>query len=843
MAGGEGSRLRPLTVGRPKPMVPIANKSVIGHIFDLLKHHGLTDILVTLRYMASSVEDFFEDGSSLGLSIRYSVEDKPLGTAGSVRYCADQLGDDTFLVISGDALTDVDLSEVVRVHKARGAAATLVLARVTNPLEYGVIVTDDEDHITQFLEKPGWNEVISDTVNTGIYVLEPHVLARIPKDQFFDFSKDLFPLLLEAGEPLYGHITEGYWCDVGNVEEYARATGDLLYGHVHLSQPIGEHIGGGVWVGRDVEIAPSAQLFGPIYLGNEVKIKGDVVVHGPAVIRDYTIVDAHTRIERSIVWRNSYIGESCELRGAILGRQCTVKSHVSAFEGVVVGESCVLGEGSTIYANVKLWPRKEVEPGATVKESIIWGNRGRRELFNRFGVSGVVNVDLTPEFAAKVSAALGATLEKGSYVAVNRDVHRTSRMLKRALISGLPGAGIHVWDVGTVPIPVLRHFVHHREDTSAGINVRLSPFDQRVVDIRFIDECGLNYSQPTERSVERAYFREDFRRAYLDEIGIINYAPDSVQAYMRDFLGHVDADLIRGAGFQLVIDYSHGQAAEPLADILTQLGVDVVPLNARVSEAKLAVLEREFEANRQRVATIVSALGADLGVQLDVGGEKLFLIDSQGRVLDGRTAAALLTELALYANPGRNVAVPSTLPNAFDTIAGWHGGHARRIRGNAHGMMSAAQQGEELLVVDGDGNFIFPDFHPAIDGMMATVRLLEYLARRALPLAQVVDYLPSIHVATGQASCAWNQKGRVMRVLNRELQDRQVEKVDGLKLHLGASELSGQAGSQADNEWVHIAPNLDKPQFDIIAEAASDERAQALVAEYCQRVLDIVQSG
>ena len=235
MAGGEGSRLRPLTVGRPKPMVPIANKSVLGHIFDLLHHHGLTDILVTLRYMASSVEDFFEDGSSLGLTIHYSVEDKPLGTAGSVRLCADQLEDDTFLVISGDALTDVDLGEVVRLHKERGAAATLVLARVANPLEYGVIVTDDDDHIVQFLEKPGWDEVISDTVNTGIYVLEPHVLDYIPEGTLFDFSNDLFPLLLEAGEPLYGHISESYWCDVGNVEEYARATGDLLYGHV---QPV-----------------------------------------------------------------------------------------------------------------------------------------------------------------------------------------------------------------------------------------------------------------------------------------------------------------------------------------------------------------------------------------------------------------------------------------------------------------------------------------------------------------------------------------------------------------------------------------------------------------------------
>ena len=332
MAGGEGSRLRPLTIGRPKPMVPIVNKSVMAHMLDLLKSHSMTEVIATLRYMGNAIQDFFEDGRALGMEISYSIEESPLGTAGSVKHAAHLLTD-TFLVVSGDALTDFDLEAIVTAHRESGAMATMALTHVPDPLEYGVIITDEQGQIVQFLEKPGWSEVLSDTVNTGIYVLEPEVLALIPDNEQFDFSQQLFPLMLEMKLPIFGYIAEGYWCDIGNIEEYRRANADLLNGKVNLPTPIGEHLGGGIWVGQDVEIAPDAQLFGPIYLGDEVKLKSDVIVHGPTVIRDYNIIDNYSRIERTIIWRNGYVGEGCELRGAVISRQCSIKSQVLLFEG------------------------------------------------------------------------------------------------------------------------------------------------------------------------------------------------------------------------------------------------------------------------------------------------------------------------------------------------------------------------------------------------------------------------------------------------------------------------------------------------------------------------------
>lgn len=823
MAGGDGARLRPLTVGRPKPMVPVVNKTVMLHILELLKSHGITDVIVTLRYLASTIQDFFENGSNLGMNLTYVVEESPLGTAGSVKNAAHLL-DDTFIVISGDALTDFNLEAIVSAHATHGAAATIALARVPNPLEYGVVITDEEGDVVRFLEKPSWGEVISDTVNTGIYVLEPEVLDLIPANTNFDFSKELFPRMLEEGITIHGYVAHGYWCDIGTIEEYRRANADLLYGRVKIPEPIGEHIGGGIWVGKEVEISPSAQLFGPIYLGDGVKIKGDVQIYGPTVVRDYTVIDNYNRIERSILWRNNYIGENCELRGVIITRQCSIKPKVVAYEGVVIGDHCTLGEGCVLHADVKLWPHKQIDAGATLKESIIWGTQGQRTLFTRFGVSGTVNVDLTSEYAAKLSAALGATIAKGKNVAMNRDVHRSSRMLKRALISGLPGAGVNVLDLGNVAIPVLRHFVRSRPDIAAGIHVRLSPFDQRVVDIRFMDDQGMNLSSNMERTIERNFFREDFRRAYLDEIGLINYEHEATVRYIEDFLHHVDVGKIRQAKMKMVVDYSYGLAAETFSTILTRLGVDVVPLNTRMDETKLAMLEGEFKTNQERVAKIVCALEANLGIQFDVGGEKIFIVDDQGAVLSNTTAAALMVELVLRAHPGSSVAALITLPNALDTIAGWHGGRVIRISNTMQRMMLTPDEAKLRLAVDGTGQFIFPDFQPAVDGMIAAVRLLEYLVNRHLPISEVVRYLPPVYQSQRSVPCPWEAKGKVMRLLNQHYKSQVVENIDGLKVHL------------SEQEWVHFSPNPDQPRFEVVAEGASCERVEALAAQYSEQI-------
>ena len=824
MAGGEGSRLRPLTIGRPKPMVPIVNKPCMAHILDLLKRHGITEVVVTVQYLANVIQDYFGEGQGLGMNLYYSVEEVPLGTAGSVKKAQEHL-DETFIVISGDAVTDFDLQRMVEFHRQKGALATLTLYRVPNPLEYGVIITDEEGHIQQFLEKPSWGEVISDTVNTGIYILEPQVLDYFEQDSPFDFSKDLFPIVLERGDPLYGYVASGYWCDVGDIAEYIRASNELLEGKVHVAE-LGQHIGGNIWCGEGVEIAPDAQLYGPIYLGDEVKIKGGVVIKGPMAIRDYTIVDNRAHIDRCIIWRNSYIGEGADLRGAIVGRQCSLKSKVVVQEGAVIGSNSTVGEGAIIHSNLKIWPDKEIEAGAIVKSSIIWGARGRRVLFGRYGVTGLVNVDLIPEFAARLGAAFGATLPKGSTVTINREPHRSPRMIKRATISGLPSAGINVQDLRSMPIPVAR-YITRISDTAGGVHVRLSPFDQRVVDINFFDQRGLNLSKAAERNVERVFFREDFRRVYLDEIGAIDYAPQVVERYTQGFMEAMDAEAIRKAGFHIVVDYAHASTSLVLPSILDALGCNVVALGAHMDEFKLSILPEEFEAALEQLATICSALQADLGIRLDVGGEEIFIVDDQGHLLSDETACAAMAALALRQAGGGTIVVPVNQSKVFEHIAAQYGGQVKRTQLDSQSLMEAASQEGVIMAGDGAGSFICPQFQPAIDGLIATAKLLEYLATQQTKLSEVVASLPLSHVAKRKVPCPWEAKGTVMRLLHERYRDHRRELIDGIKVILN------------DEEWTLILPNPDQPVFHVYAESNSAGQAEALADEYAHLVEEL----
>ncbi len=826
MAGGEGSRLRPLTINRPKPMVPLADRPVMAHIFELLKLHGITEIIVTVQYLASIIQDFFGDGSALGLNITYSVEETPLGTAGSVKNAEDLL-QEPFLVISGDALTDINLSNIINYHNEKQSLVTVALKRVDNPLDYGVVIMQENGCIKQFLEKPSWGEVFSDTVNTGIYIIDPKVFNYFQRGQNVDWSKDIFPLLLQEGENLFGYVTDGYWTDIGTIEAYIRATADYLHGRVQLPR-FGTHIGGDIWVGGEYEIAPDARLYGPIFLGHGVKIKGAVTIHGPSVIRDYNIVDTQATIDRSIIWRNSYIGERAELRGAIVTRQSNIKSRALLFEGAVVGDYTIVNAGAVINAGVKIWPSKEIDEGATIMTSIIWGAQGRRVLFGRFGITGLVNIDITPEFCAKLGAAYGGTLPKGSTVLINRDAHYTPRMLKRAIISGLPSAGINVADVSTVPIPVARYMVQ-ATNAAGGIHVRLSPFDNRVVDIKFFDHRGLDIDSSVERTIENVFFREDYRRVYLDEIGRIRYLNGIDKTYIGGFLQALQVEAIQSTAnqFSIVVDYANANASDIASTVLRRLGCNVVELNANLNEKRIFQTPTEFNAGMDQLASIVPVLHAEIGVRLDPGGEKMFIVDDRGRRLSDLQTLAALTEMLMRCYNGGTIAVPVSAPRAFEEIARRHGGRIVRTRANLAALMqTAAANRHFLLLGDSVGNLIFPSFYPIADGLFAMVKLMELLALQQIKLSAIVDELPSYHMAQTKVPCRWELKGKVMRMLNEQYANPEIDQIDGVKIDFGEA-------------WVLLQPDPEGPFFRIIAEGSSAEQAHALTEKYAEIVMSL----
>ena len=408
MAGGEGTRLRPLTSNQPKPMVPIVGKPCMEHIVELLRRHGFEDVIVTVAFLPQAIRSYFGSGEGLGVDIGYSVEESPLGTAGSVKRAAGRL-DDTFLVISGDALCDVDLTRLVEAHREKQASVTIGLKSVENPLEFGIVVTDDDGRVERFLEKPSWGQVFSDTINTGIYVLEPEVLKHIPQDRPYDFSQELFPLLLEMGRPIYGHVFDGYWQDIGDLDQYRQANFDALDEQVRLEIP-GIRIRGNVWLGDGVDLDDLDAIEGPAYVGNYCRIARGAHVGPYTVLATSVTVRERGRIVRSIVDTSTYVGRSADVVGAIVGRGCDLRAHVRVHERVAIGDEVTIGAESVIMPDVRIYPFKEVETGSQLHESLIWESRTTTRVFGKSGVAGMVNVDLTPDVAVRLAAALGTAL-------------------------------------------------------------------------------------------------------------------------------------------------------------------------------------------------------------------------------------------------------------------------------------------------------------------------------------------------------------------------------------------------------------------------------------------------
>ena len=821
IAGGEGTRIRPLTLQRPKPMVPMVNRPILVHMVRQLRNYGVTELQLTLRYMASLIQNYFQAYAFDQMAIHSAIETFPLGTAGSLA-AAVRHWDEPFLVVSGDGLTDVDFRALYETHRTSGADVTIALARVSEPRDFGVVLTDRDQWVYDFVEKPRPSEQQSNAVNTGIYVINPDVLALIPEGREYDFSHDLFPRMLAQKYKIFGHVAEGYWCDVGNTDQYMRATRDILYGRVALRDPLGKEIAPGIWAGENVAVHDSAVLEGPLFLGNEVQIQAHAEVRGPAVIRPNAIVDSHARVETSVIWRNSYIGPSSQVRGAIVGRQCSIRAHTYVGDGCVIGDGCVLEEGAILMPRVKLWPYKRIARGTTIRENIVYGHLGRQELFRGFTISGQTNLDLTSETAAKIGVSLGSTLHKGANVAVNRDSHRASRMIKRAIISGLPGAGVNCVDLGNAAMPVMRHFVRRNPEVHAGVHVCLNADDPhpQSLNVQILEGDGSNLGKAMELKVQSTFFQEDLRRVGMEDIGVIKYAQNYEESYVKDFLSKVFRDQLHSVPFKLVVDYSHSLAADVMSNILESLKIETVPLNSLGLEDILSADRERKEQKLQELAAIVTAVAAHLGVMFDAAGEIIQLVDDQGTVLDAYQADILFLDLALFNHPYSRVVFPDNMPQAYDVIAQRYEASVVRSKSDMHNLMTVAGAGDVLVGLNGRGHFIFPFFHPAPDPMMAILKLLEYLAIRREPISRILAALPAINHKRVQVPVPWAQRGRIMRRLSELYERARLEALEGLKIQTGA------------DEWVQLRPSPLHPAIEMAIDAPFKSRVHTLDARF-----------
>jgi len=360
LAAGLGTRLRPLTDLISKPMAPIVNKPVMEHIIELLIRHNFKDVVCNLHWYPEAIKDYFGDGSRWGLSISYSYEEFLMGTAGGVKNVEDFFEGKTFLIISGDALTDIDLTEVFNYHKRRGGIATLVLTEVDDPSQYGVVILDKEDKIMGFQEKPLAGEEKSNLANSGIYMFESDIFNYIPEKTFYDFGKNVFPDLLLKQIPYYGIKHNNYWNDVGGLEEYQRGNFDALEGKVRVNIP-GKQIREGVWVGKNCRIQEEVVIIPPVCIGNNCTIKKGAKLFGPIILGDNTVVDERAVLYRGIKWGSGYIGKDASLIGAIIGYNAKIKDKASVLEKAVIGSKSIIGDGIIIHPSVKIMSNEVIK--------------------------------------------------------------------------------------------------------------------------------------------------------------------------------------------------------------------------------------------------------------------------------------------------------------------------------------------------------------------------------------------------------------------------------------------------------------------------------------------------
>lgn len=771
MAGGEGSRLRPITANRPKPLVPVGNLPIMAHILEVLRRNDITDVLVTLHYLADEVQGYFGDGSDFGVNLTYSIEDIPLGTAGSVKKAESFLQGEPFLIISGDALTDCDLKGAVEFHRLQAAEATIVLSRVSDPSEFGMVTLDDQDRVTALSEKPAWSHVSSDTVNTGIYVIEPRVLDLLAPGKRYDWSRDVFPMLLASGSKIVGFTADGYWCDVGTIEQYREAQQKLLSGLVQL-EPQGAKVRDAVWIGSGTMVDETAQLIPPVCIGKNVKVKARAQVGPFSVIGDNCVVEEDATVERSVVWENAYIGASVSIRSAIVCSRVTIKKDCVVNEDAVVGDRCLLDAGAVIRPRIKLWPDKIIERGSTVTMSLVWGNKWRGNLFRELGVAGLSNIEITPDYATRLGSAFGSTLPPRSKVVTSRDSTRSSRMIKRAVIASLLSVGCDVLDLRSAPVPIARHFIK-AAGAQGAVHVRKLPGNSRMTLIELFDASGSYLDREAERRVEGTFFREDYNRIDSEDLGVIEFASRAIEEYQSDFFRLIGT--VSGRRLRVVCDYGYSSLAAIYPAMLSRLGVDSISLNG-FNDAKLAPRNPEQIAKHvEHLRQVAAALEYDLGVLFMDEGERMIVIDDRGRTVSGFPLFGALGYLIAH-NGQAEIAVSTVAPDALIALLEGAGAKIVRTRNDPRSLMVSAS----TMTGDASGGFNFSEFHPGFDAAFGFAQLVKMLRSQDERLSTVVDQLPDLDLIYDSVRCPWEKKGAVMRVIGDEWGDG-VDRLDGVK--------------------------------------------------------------
>lgn len=813
MAGGEGTRLRPLTSDIPKPMVPIMNKPVMEHIINLLKKYKISDIAVTMCYLPNVITDYFGSGKALGVKLKYYIEEVPLGTGGSVLNAEDFL-DETFIVVSGDALTDIDLEKAIEFHKSKGSKATLVLKKEPIPLEYGIVIVDDDGSVVKFLEKPSWGQVFSDTVNTGIYILEPEVLNYYRKGDNFDFSKDLFPRLLKDSVPMFGYVTKEYWNDIGDIGSYRQTHIDILDRKVDIDFNIEEYEKG-IIVGANTFLSNNVRVNPPVFIGENCNIKEGTSIDAYTILGDNCNIGENSNISRSIIWKNSNIGKSVECRGNILCNRVSAGNNTSFFEGSVIGSECKISDRVTVKPNIKIWPNKNIKENAVVNHNIVWGTKAVRNIFGNNGISGEFNIDITPEFSSLLGSAFGSQCGRDSTVIVSSDGTKAATLIRESICSGLLSSGSRVICIGNAVTPISRFAVRFYR-ALGGIHVSQSYLHYNKINIQILNENGGNINRNLEKKIETVFIREDFERSNVDIIGDKIEIGNFTSFYIQSNITMIkNFEKIKKSNIRLIITSPSAEEADIALLYLKQLECD-----AEVRYPSYKSLD--INSYIGFTSDLIKKGNYSMGVVLNGNGESFTLIDEEGRVIDKEKFTLLAALLCLKSGVCKNIIVPSTVTSKIETMAKEHGAKIIRVRS------SVCDTINQLL------NSVTPDdehmlqYQLYFDGVAAIGRIISFLIESNTNIKTLINQLPEFYMKRVELSCDFKERGRVISELIKQNNNKDVELFEGFKIN-------------TKEGWTLVLPDNEKPIFNIFSEGYTEEYAEELSGKITDHIKEIIE--
>ncbi|MBO8169181.1 MAG: NTP transferase domain-containing protein [Thermoanaerobacteraceae bacterium] len=786
MAGGAGSRLRPLTCDLPKPLVPLANRPVMSYAMDIFRDLGIKEVGVTLQYLPDKIKDYYGSGEDFGLNLSYFVEDSPLGTAGSVKNARNFL-QDTFLVLSGDALTDFDLRSAIDFHRRNKALATLVLTRVSVPLEYGVVITDGQGRITRFLEKPGWSEVFSDTVNTGIYILEPEVLDYIPADSFFDFSKNLFPLLLEKGLGLYGYSQEGYWCDIGDLNQYRQAQYHLLAGNTRWSVREGREVKPGIWLGNNTVVEVGAKLVPPVLIGSDAYIASRAEVGPFSVVGEGVYIGGGSSVRYAVIWPEVHIKEGAEIRGAVIGKRGHVGAGARLFEGTALGDRVKINKRSTVKPGVLIWPEKEIGESQVVTENIVWGSvKESRDL-------------LEPEQAMALGRAYANLWHKEvSALFISAGARQEHlEVLKNAAGLGIQATGLQALILNSIPLPLARY--QYQKDKLPGIHLGIGEDGQ--VEALFFDAAGAYLDNSRRRKLKQLLQRREFKQlppaSWSRSQMVVVAVGEYLSRVSRNCTETVNGQVVAVTGLQLPY----------WQDLFAELGHRLV-----------------FMETRDGVVNALRQGEAHLGAEISANGDRLLLLDQSGNVLREHLLYALLTELLFHYNNGGQVVVPVTVAETAKKIAAKYDGEVRETKLDPV-VYWFEMAGQEVI----EAQPWLKQYEIWEDGYAQLLHVCDYLSQQNIELIAALQQLPLRQQDEKNIYCPWEVKGQVIRRLLEMYPAGMVDTTDGVKVNYPEG-------------WALALPHLTRPEYRIIGEGETLEIARLLRGKLEQNIKSILYS-